>query len=138
MRKLRFIIGLLCALSLSLPWAPSRAENIVGPPNAIYCNITANTAITTGTIQLIAGVANKIINICGYVFSGSTAGTVQFEFGTGATCTTPTLLTALFTTATGVSLTDHFSYAFASSKPGESLCVVITANASAAAYVSQF
>jgi hypothetical protein len=132
MRKLvaaLFLLGLLSA---------AQAENIVGPPNAIFCNKNANSTVTTGTVQLIAGVAGQVINICGYVFSGSTAGTLQFQFGTGASCTTPTQLTAIFTTAVGQSLQDHFSYAWATSLPGQSLCVTITGNASAAAYVSQF
>jgi hypothetical protein len=137
MRKIGLVLTFLAALGLCLPWA-ARAENVVGPPNAIFCNKAAVTAVTTGTVQVITGVAGQVINICGYVFSGSTAGTLQYEFGTGATCTTPTLLTAVFTTATGVSLQDHFNFAWATSAQGQSLCAVITGNSSVAVYYSQF
>lgn len=132
MKRLLLLLAFLAFAS------PAVAENIVGPPNAIFCNKNANSTVTTGTVQLVAGVAGQVINVCGYVFSGASVGTVQFQFGTGTSCTTPTLLTAVFTTATAINLQDHFSYAWATSAQGQSLCAVITGNASASIYFSQF
>lgn len=148
MKKLGLALSALSLLGLALagwlitPNHPALAENIVGPPNNIFCNKNGNTAIlSTGTTQVIAGIANQVINICGYVIAGAGTGTMQIEFGTGASCTSPTILTAVVSTITATNLQDHFGNAWASSKPGESLCAVATGAgtvASVAVYVSQF
>lgn len=142
MRKLGLVLSLLAALSLCLPWASTHAENVVGPPNNIFCNRNGNTAIlTVGTTQVVAGSTGQVINVCGYVIAGAGTGTVQLEFGTGASCTSPTLLTAIISTITATNLQDHFGNAWASSAPGQSLCAVTTGAASIASvavYFSQF
>jgi hypothetical protein len=145
MRKLGLVLSILAALGLSLPWVSfvykAHAENVVGPPNNIFCNKVAPSAIlSAGTAQLVAGVSGQIINICGYVLSGAAAGTVQLEFGTGASCTTPTVLSPVFTTASAADLQDHSNNAWASSAPGASLCAVVTGTSSVSivAYYSQF
>ena len=131
---------LLVAIALCFAFATSGwAENIVGPPNAIFCNKNANTAVTTGTVQVVASSGNTVINICGYVLAGATAaGTVQLVYGSGATCTTPTTLTVVLTTIVGNVLQDHFSYAWVTVPAGQSVCAVITATASVSVYYSQF
>src|SRR5258708_3318469 len=81
-------LGLLCA---------AQAENVVGPTNQIYCNKAASvTVAAAGTNQAIAGVAGQSIQFCGWeVTSGASAAisTFQFEYGTGSTCTSPTVFT---------------------------------------------
>lgn len=131
MRKLGIALSLLAALSLNLlGWAmPAFAQggSAVGPPNIISCNKQAIPGtLTVGTTQVIAGVSGQIINLCGYVIEGLAAGTIQFVFGTGATCTTPTNVTPNFTTTATTSIVDHVPTAWISSAPGQSLCAVVT------------
>jgi hypothetical protein len=59
-----------------------------------------NPADAAATVQLIAGVTGKIIYPCtiSIVAALSTSDTVQFEYGTGSTCTTPTALTGVYET----------------------------------------
>ena len=58
------------------------------------------------TTQLIAGVVGKVIYPCAVsiVAAPSVNDTVQFEYGTGATCTSPTALTGVYETFNSVSM----------------------------------
>lgn len=143
MRKLGLVLSLLAALGLCLPLA-ARAENTVGPTNAILCNkATSATSAAAGTSQAIAGVAGQAIQLCGWEVTSNQSGvtTFQFEYGTGATCTSPTIFTpALSITSTAPSV-DRISYAWLSVPTGSFVCLVTTGatvGISAVMYFSQF
>src|SRR5437868_13590539 len=93
MRSLKLFLFLLClALAPALAWA----ENVVGPTNQIYCNKSSTaTAAAAGTVQAVAGIAGQTIQLCGWEVTSnvSTTTTFQFVYGTGATCTSPTIIT---------------------------------------------
>lgn len=117
----------LCAallLSLCLLSA-AQAQGLGAQP--IICNrVVSSPTLTGGTTQLVPGSSGQLIDICGYVFEGLAAGTVQLVFGTGASCTTPTNVTGNFVTSTTSLAIDHIATAFISSNLGQSLCAVVT------------
>jgi hypothetical protein len=136
MRKL--LLGLLLSL---MCWGSAPAQNIVGNPNAILCNkVAASGSLSAGTAQQVAGITGVAIHICGYIVEGLAAGTVQLVFGTGSTCTTPTVITPNFTTTATTSIVDHIVYAFTSSGSGQTLCAVSTGTTSVIinTYYAQF
>jgi ribulose kinase len=119
MKKLLLLLGLLCA-------SPALAQQTVGPP-AIICNqVAPSAALAAGTTQLVVGVANAHINLCGFNFEGLANGTIQLVFGTGSSCTSSTNITEAFTTQVNGNVVDHIPYAFTSSAQGQSLCAVVT------------
>ena len=65
-----------------------------------------NVADAAATTQLIAGVTGKVIYPCTVSINVglSTANTVQFEYGTGASCTSPTALTGSYETFNTLSI----------------------------------
>ncbi len=97
-----------------------------------FANIT--TATTT---QLIAPpalqVGNNVIFVCQVTVqltSTTTANTVLFEQGTGAACSSPTVLTATYTNPAGnsalVTLGGAAANFFKTTTPGTGLCAVTT------------
>lgn len=146
MYKLRFSLALLAWLGLSLwAWVPFvHAENVVGPTNLILCNKAASvTAVAAATGQAIAGVAGQAIQLCGWEVTSSQSAvtTFQFEYGTGASCTTPTTFTpALNITSTAPSV-DRQQYAWSSIPSGATVCLVTTGTTvgiAAILYFAQF
>lgn len=128
------------ALLFSLWLASAALAQAVGPANTILCNkVGVSAVVGPTTTQLIAGVAGQSIHVCGYAFGAATAGTVQFVFGTGTSCTSPTPFTPIFTAGVATTFEDHSGNAWTSSLPGQSLCMVTAGGtASGAAYASQF
>jgi len=143
MKKLRLTLCLLATLSLSLwAWAPlpALAENAVGPTNAILCN-KANSLIGTGAAaSIVPGVAGQSINICGWHVTNTAAtGTFQFVYGTGATCTSPTSITPVFSVSNTAPSADHISVAWFSVPAGQTVCLNATVTTvTAEFYFSQF
>lgn len=98
---------------------------------SLVCNkVAVSATLTVGTTQLVTGASGALISVCGYVFEGIGAGTVQLVAGTGASCTTPTNITGNFVTSTTSLVVDHIASAFFSSNLGQSLCAVVTGAAS--------
>jgi len=103
----------------------AQAQGLGAQP--IVCNkVLASATLTAGTVQLIPGNAGQLIDVCGYVFEGLAAGSVQLVVGTGAGCTTPTSVTGVFVTSTTSLVVDHIATAFMSSALGQSLCAIVT------------
>ena len=116
----------LAALLLFIASASAALAQPVGAA-PLYCNRVAISAtLTAGTTQLVAGVAGKQISFCGYYVDGVAAGSFQFVFGTGTSCTTPTAVSTVVTTAASQHNFDHLATAYASGNQGQSLCVIVT------------
>ncbi len=150
MSKLRLTLTLLLSLSLSLlAWAPSHAENVVGPTNAILCSKTASATPTSATTTaLVSGVAGQSIYICGWHVTSilNTTSTFQFEYGTqGGPCGNSPIPTTVITPAFNVTSTapsaDHITYAVLQVPAGAQLCIVTgsgTTGDAVLVYYSQF
>ena len=127
MRKLRFIIGLLAALSLSLwAWTPIAIAQGIGPAVTIYCNKTAQvTGQAAGTTQLIPGVAGQIITLCGWhVTNSAAAQNFRFFYGTGSNCITGLQpVTPPFSVSNTAPSSDHTDYGHISLPSGNAFCV---------------
>ncbi len=121
---------LCAALLLYLTFASAaQAQGLGAQP--IVCNkVAVSATLTVGTTQLVAGQTGQLIDICGYIFEGLAAGTVQLVFGTGSTCTSPTSITGVFVTSTTTETIDHIATAFQSSLLGQSLCAIVTGTSS--------
>lgn len=115
----------LLALSLlALLLGPAVAQDGAQP---ILCDSVAiGQSLAAGTTQLIAGVPGRVINYCGFKYDLNANGTVQLVWGTGATCTSPTNITANITTLTNDHIINHLPTAYLSSAPGQSLCAIVT------------
>jgi len=103
----------------------AQAQGLGAQP--IVCNkVVASATLGAGTTQLVAGQPGQLIDVCGYVFEGIAAGTVQLVVGTGSSCTSPTNVTGIFVTSTTSLVVDHIATAFQSSALGQSLCAIVT------------
>ena len=141
MKRLLLALGLCLALSSS---ALSQGT-IVGPGNMVLCPQSANNlAASATTTQLVAGVANQRIYVCGWHVTSilSTSSTFQLVYGTGASCTSPTNLTPTFNVTSTAPSADHQSYAIGpNSATGQSVCMITGTGATGTAillYYSQF
>ncbi len=100
---------------------------IVGPGQPILCTAAAQaSAAAAGTTSIISGVAGKITVLCGWhvTSSQSTATTFQIEYGTGATCTSPTVITPAFNVTSTAPSADHIDYADIQAPAGANICIV--------------
>lgn len=135
MKRILLGLGLLLWASLA------HSQTVSGPPYQITCNQSAQVSPTTGTTtQLAAAVAGRTIYICGWHVTVTAASTFQLEYGTGATCTSPTTLTPAFNVATSAPSGDHIDYAFMATAVNTTLCVVIggTGPAQVMVYYAQY
>lgn len=115
---------LLLALCLLAP-LPAKAQSIGAQP--IFCDkVGLGAGLNAGTTQIIAGISGVVINICGFMLDLNANGTVQLVFGTGSSCTSSTPIMSNITTLTNDHIVNHPSYAWLSSKPGESVCAIVT------------
>jgi hypothetical protein len=142
MKRLLIALGLL-ALAL-IPRADAQAP-IVGPGQFIMCPFSFQTNITSATTtQLVAGVTGQRVYVCGWHVTSisATSSTFQFEYGTGASCTTPTVLTPPFNVTSTAPSADHQTYAIGpNGGAGQTLCAVTTGTPTGTAvlvYYSQF
>jgi hypothetical protein len=118
--------AILLAIALVLIALGLAEAQTVGPA-PIYCNrVYATTTLSASTTQLVAGVSGKAVSFCGFNADGLAAGTFQFVFGTGTSCTTSTAATGVITTAAGDNIIDHTPSASVSGAAGQSLCAIIT------------
>lgn len=132
-------VGISGTPSVSLSGTPSvSVSNFPSTPTANPCANpavvaqSAPIAITTATTtQLVAGVSGKQVFVCG--FSLAMTGTIladsfQLEYGTGAGCTSPTVLTGPLSSGilTAGATTFAAPFALAPTAAGASLCAVTT------------
>lgn len=70
----------------------AQGYNAAGPASPVICTHNVNGSISTTLTQIIAVSASKSIYICSLAVTiyGATAGTVQFESGSGTACATST------------------------------------------------
>jgi hypothetical protein len=70
----------------------------------VYCPLTLSVAVTgSGVTPVLANSAGQATYVCGITVTASgalAAGNIQFEYGTGATCTTPFVYYQLLTATT--------------------------------------
>jgi len=97
------------------------------------------TAPAAATTRIVVGSATAQTYVCGYQLAQTTAvGTLQWEYGTGATCGTgTTILTGAIPTAAGIPVTYGGSgqAIFTTLPPSNSLCLVTAGAAANAAGV---
>ena len=125
--------------------APALSQSTVGPGQQILCPQSAMaTVVTATTTSLVAGVAGKIIVVCGWHVTStqSTSTTFQLVYGTqGGPCTSPVTITPPFSVTSTAPSADHIDYATATIPAGNQLCVTTTGTTVAQAilvYYSQF
>jgi hypothetical protein len=121
-RKLALsLLAAICACPL-----PARAQ--VGPPNQLQCNqLISQSASTTSLATLLAGVAGKVIVVCGWhvTSSSGTASTFQLSSGTGTNCATTNVnLTPAFNVTSTAPSADHVDFAQLSIPAGNNLCII--------------
>jgi hypothetical protein len=110
MKRLLVAVGLTIALTWMVQ-QPVRSQAI-GPYVQAACSQIASVTGTSTTVLALAGQAGKVIYLCGYQFTASSATTASVVYGTGATCGTGT---TPITGALNVSTTptmDHQQYAY--------------------------
>jgi hypothetical protein len=124
MRKYLSAAALGLALAGSVGDAPLAQP--VGPPNEIWCNKTGTNAAGPSTVLTVTGIANRTVNICGWIASATAAATMQVITGTGATCGTGTVnITAAHAIPAGASLSFASSAAFYSAPAGNNVCLIV-------------
>ncbi len=120
----------LCLLLFAVAGAQAQGGPTVGPTNAPLCNKIATAAPASATTtSLIAGVANQVINLCGWHVTSnqSTVTTFQIEYGTqGGPCTSPTTITPAFSVTSTAPSGDHQQSAVYTVPAGAQVCVVTT------------
>ena len=129
MRKLILALGL--ALFALIPSALQAQAPIVGPGQFVMCPKSVQAAIVTATTtQVVAPVTGQSVYICGWHVTStqSTSTTFQFEYGSGATCGTNTVvLSPAFSVTSTAPSADHQTYAIGpNSAAGSGLCVITT------------
>jgi len=122
---MRKLLALL-VLCYCLGFGPARAENTVGPTNAVLCNKVANVAVGVATVtQVVAGIPGQSIFVCGYQITNTgAAGTFSLTFGTGATCTTPTTLITPQNVTSTAPATYNVGVAQMQTAAGAFLCII--------------
>lgn len=107
MKRLAIAIAsvLLCVSALAqqsqLPTGPGGIPGSVPDPCSYAAKSSAPINVTTATTtSLVAVSGTTTVYVCGVSFtiapSATTADTALFEYGTGATCTSPTALTGTY------------------------------------------
>lgn len=141
----------LLILSLSFGTSAAWAQGgLIGPPNQILCNKTAQLSPTSinSIYTAVQGVTGKNIYVCGWHITTATSGAAFFQFfvATGTTSqqcaagTAGSLTPSLSVSGTAPSA-DHIDYAtMQTSATGQALCVGIQngVNESGVVYYSQF
>jgi len=127
----RFIAALCAtALAFAMPMIPASAE-ITGP---IYCNAaplsgSISTATTTSLLGVLSG-SSAMRFLCGYTFyagAGASGMTVQLEYGTGAACSNPTVITPAIPVAASTIQGDNSAFwRGLLVPPNNGLCAVTT------------
>ena len=142
MRKpLAILCSVALALALPLTIHPAKAQ-FTGP---IYCNAQTinatviSTATTTSLLAVPSGTARTFI--CGYSFyGGATAATMtlQLEYGTGATCSSPTVLTPAVPVAASTIVGDNSAFFRGLVVPANNGLCVVSAGGTVSAFVQVF
>lgn len=118
----------LAVLAAVMLWASgsiiAKAQQVVGPPNAILCNLSAPFTGSGASAKLISGIASTHIHICGWAATESaTSGSVNISTGTGTNCgTNNASLTGTLNIGLAP-LVDHIPYAAIDTPNGNDLCV---------------
>ncbi len=123
----RSIIALVL-WSAGLGWAS--AQQVVGPPNAILCNLAAPLTGGGSAAKLISGIASTHINICGFTVTASAADTFAITTGTRTNCATNNAAVTGSLNVNTTNLVDHNPYAVLSLPTGADLCVNSTVTTS--------
>jgi hypothetical protein len=116
---------------------PAKAQQV--GPSALYCNKSfIVSAGATSQAQVVAGVANQAIHICGYdINAGAAAGTYQLTVGTGTNCNANQVnVTPVFTLGINGVLVSRNGPVWFSSAQGAQLCHTITGTGPINAVVS--
>lgn len=108
MKTFRIVAALCFALLTAIRLSPANAQGV--SPNQMFgCNQSAvYDASTSGATQLVAGVSNKGIYVCGWNILAAGTVNVSLVYGTGSTCGTGTqTMTPAFQFTAQVADVDH-------------------------------
>lgn len=128
MRKLLF--GLCLIAAMLLVRQPVKADPVY-QSQTIACTRAASYSGGAASTVLAAAIAGKQIYVCGFVFSGTAAGTAGLAYAaTAGSCAAPTAITPVFGVgaAANPGIVDHQTY-YAGLPPaplGNDLCVITT------------
>jgi hypothetical protein len=96
-------MAFLILFLLALPQPPANAQhtpNFIPDPCFSQFTVKSSASVSIAsatTTSIVAVVAGKGVLVCGFILdiqgSATTVGTAQFEYGTGAACSSPTALT---------------------------------------------
>lgn len=115
---------------------------ILGPANAIICNLAPQVAVgVTGVTQIVAAVAGQRVFTCGWhVTNTASAGTFQISMGTGSNCgTNNVVLTPVLNVSNTAPSTDHIDFVIFQTGQGQALCFnPSVATIAALVYAAQF
>ncbi len=94
------LLGILCVFLALCSQALAQAQIRAVDPcfGSLKASAAINVASAT-TTSLVAVSGNTVIYVCGFSISiapAATAATALFEYGTGASCTSPTALTGIY------------------------------------------
>lgn len=100
-------------------------------PKLLGChqNISANSAAVASMAEIIPGIPNKKVGICGYVIiAGGTPANLQFYYGApGTNCGTGTTkLTEKINIAPNSTFFNRIPYVYSETPTGQSVCIEIT------------
>lgn len=137
----RYLLSLaLLVVALGISCVPARAQpTAIGPANPILCNVGTPVTGTAALAQVLAGVAGKIVVICGWSFTNTAAaGTFLIAQGTGTNCGTNTVNLTPALSVGSSAVTDHSPTAVISSPAGSAICVNATATVTGIIWLAQF
>lgn len=96
-------------------------------PSADIPKSSASIAVSSATTsQLVASSTTQRIYFCGFIvsYASGTAPTVQFEYGTGGSCTSPTVLTGAMSIPATAGQVIGARLALSPVPIGSTLCIV--------------
>lgn len=138
--------SVLAAPTLLAAAAAAQAQPHIGVSPALMfgCNQAAYFVVTSGTTtQIVAGVANEGIYLCGFNFpTVVNAGTVSIENSPATSCSTSISASVAFNLSSFAPFVDHvpFYSGMMAAPAGNNLCVVnsTTATITGFVYFTQF
>lgn len=101
---------------------------VLDPP-CLLKSIVSGATLITGNTQLVAVSGGTTIRVCKWSFTTDTLTTVQLVTGTGATCTTPTVETGVYSGAGGgvFGVLEDYNFSPLITTPAKTLCIALSA-----------
>ena len=102
--------------------------NTLDPP-CLLKSVVSGATLITGNTQLVAVSGGTTIRVCKWSFTTDTLTTAQLVTGTGATCTTPTVETGVYSGAGGgvFGVLEDYNFSPLITTAGKTLCIALSA-----------